>query len=167
MAIIGAGPAGLTAAFELGRLSSSHQVVVLEESDSIGGIARTEIYKGFRFDIGGHRFFTKVKEIEDLWHEICQDDFLLRPRVSRIHYRGKFYAYPLRPFNALRNIGAYETVRIALSYLKWRVRPHRRRRKFRAMGHEPLRRPPIPALLPHLHGEGLGHPLRRNSSRLG
>lgn len=126
VAVIGAGPAGLTAAYELGKLSAAHQVIVLEESDSVGGIARTEEYKGFRFDIGGHRFFTKVKEVNDLWHEICKDDFLLRPRLSRIYYRGKFYAYPLEPFNALRNIGAYETVRIALSYVKWRVRPHPR-----------------------------------------
>ena len=125
VAIIGAGPAGLTAAYELGKLSAAHQIIVLEGSDSVGGIARTETYKGYRFDIGGHRFFTKVQEIDALWHEICQDDFFLRPRLSRIFYRGKFYAYPLQPFNALRNIGVYETVRIVLSYLKWQVRPHR------------------------------------------
>jgi protoporphyrinogen oxidase len=122
--IIGAGPAGLTAAYELGRIGWPHKIIVLEESDQVGGIARTETYKGFRFDIGGHRFFTKVKEVDDLWHEVCREDFLLRPRLSRIFYRGKFYDYPLRPFNALRTIGAYETVRIALSYMKWQVRPH-------------------------------------------
>jgi protoporphyrinogen oxidase len=122
--IIGAGPAGLTAAYELARLGAPHKVILLEESDQVGGIARTEVYKGFRFDIGGHRFFTKVKEVDDLWHEVCQDEFLLRPRLSRIYYRGKFYAYPLRALNALRNIGLYETIRIALSYVKWRVRPH-------------------------------------------
>jgi len=97
---------------------------VLEGSDQVGGIARTETYKGFRFDIGGHRFFTKVKEVGDLWQEVCGDDFLLRPRLSRIFYRGKFYDYPLRPLKALWTIGAYETMRIALSYLKWRMRPH-------------------------------------------
>ena len=122
--IIGAGPAGLTAAYELGRIGWRHTITVLEESDQVGGIARTETYKGFRFDIGGHRFFTKVKEVDDLWHEVCREDFLLRPRLSRIFYRGKFYDYPLRPFNALRTIGAYETIRIALSYMKWQVRPH-------------------------------------------
>ncbi len=122
--IIGAGPAGLTAAYELGHIGWAHKITVLEESDQVGGIARTEIYKGFRFDIGGHRFFTKVKEVEDLWHEVCREDFLLRRRLSRIFYRGKFYDYPLRPFNALRTIGAYETVRIALSYMKWQLRPH-------------------------------------------
>jgi protoporphyrinogen oxidase len=122
--IVGGGPAGLTAAHELSKLDPARSVIVLEASDHVGGLARTETYKGFRFDIGGHRFFTKVKQVEDLWHEVCGDDFILRPRLSRIYYRSKFYDYPLRPVNALRTIGAYETVRIALSYLKWRVRPH-------------------------------------------
>src|SRR4051812_6565385 len=84
--IIGAGPAGLTAAYELDKLDAPHNVIVLEESGQVGGIARTEVYKGFRFDIGGHRFFTKVKEVDDLWHEVCRDEFLLRPRLSRIYY---------------------------------------------------------------------------------
>jgi protoporphyrinogen oxidase len=122
--IIGGGPAGLTAAYELSKLDPSRKIVVLEAGKQVGGIARTETYKGFRFDIGGHRFFTKVKQVDDLWHEVCGDEFILRPRLSRIYYRGKFYDYPLRPFKALRTIGPYETVRIALSYLKWRVRPH-------------------------------------------
>ena len=122
--IIGAGPAGLTAAYELDRLGAPHRAIVLEGSDKIGGISRTESYKGFRFDIGGHRFFTKVSEVDALWHEVCGSDFLLRPRQSRIFYRNKFYDYPLKPFNALRNIGVYESVRIALSYAKWRFRPH-------------------------------------------
>ena len=122
--IIGAGPAGLTAAYELDRLGAPHKAIVLEASDKIGGIARTESYKGFRFDIGGHRFFTKVREVDALWHEVCGSEFLLRPRLSRIFYRNKFFDYPLKPWNALRNIGVYESVRIALSYAKWRVRPH-------------------------------------------
>ncbi len=122
--IIGAGPAGLTAAHELGKLRSPYKAIVLEESAQVGGIARTETYKGYRFDIGGHRFFTKVKEVDDLWHEVCGNEFLLRHRLSRIYYRRKFYDYPLRPFRALWTIGPYETVRIALSYLKWHVRPH-------------------------------------------
>lgn len=123
--IIGGGPAGLTAAYELGKYSPAHHSVVLESSDQVGGIARTETYKDFRFDIGGHRFFTKVEAVEALWHEVCGEEFLIRPRMSRIFYRGKFYDYPLKIFNALGNIGIYETVRIALSYVKWRVRPHR------------------------------------------
>jgi protoporphyrinogen oxidase len=122
--IIGAGPAGLTAAYELDRLGAPHKSIVLEESGKIGGISRTESYKGFRFDIGGHRFFTKVKEVDALWHEVCGSDFLLRPRLSRIFYRNRFFDYPLKPLNALRNIGVYESIRIALSYAKWRVRPY-------------------------------------------
>lgn len=122
--IVGAGPAGLTAAYEISKLDPRRRVIVLEASDQVGGLARTETYKGFRFDIGGHRFFTKVKQVDDLWHEVCGDDFILRPRLSRIYYRSRFYDYPLRPLNALRTIGPYETVRIALSYLKWRLRPH-------------------------------------------
>jgi protoporphyrinogen oxidase len=122
--IIGAGPAGLTTAYELRKLRSSGKSILLEESEQVGGIARTETYKGYRFDIGGHRFFTKVKEVDDLWHEVCGKEFLRRQRLSRIYYRQKFYNYPLKPFSALRTLGLYETIRIVLSYLKWHVRPH-------------------------------------------
>jgi protoporphyrinogen oxidase len=90
----------------------------------VGGISRTVVADGYRFDIGGHRFFTKVPEVEALWHEILPDeDFMLRPRSSRIYYRGKFYDYPLKPLNALRNLGPLEAVRCALSFLWVRVRP--------------------------------------------
>ena len=91
MAIIGGGPAGLTAAYELHKHSESHHPVVFEESDMVGGIARTEVYKGYRYDIGGHRFFTKVKPVRDLWREVLPNDFLKRPRMSRIYYRSKYY----------------------------------------------------------------------------
>ncbi|MGB0996265.1 MAG: FAD-dependent oxidoreductase, partial [Acidimicrobiales bacterium] len=102
--VIGAGPAGLTAAYELGK--RDHKAVVLEADDVVGGISRTARVGDWRFDIGGHRFFTKVTPVRDLWHEILPDeDFLLRPRMSRIFYRGRFYDYPLRAFNALRNLG--------------------------------------------------------------
>ncbi len=88
--IIGAGPAGLTAAYELSR--NQVPATVLEADDIVGGISRTVERDGWRFDIGGHRFFTKVPRVEALWHEILPDgDFLLRPRQSRILYRGKFY----------------------------------------------------------------------------
>ncbi|GAA4746171.1 NAD(P)/FAD-dependent oxidoreductase [Sphingomonas daechungensis] len=123
VAIIGGGPAGLTAAYCLQKHGSSHPIV-LEESSQVGGIARTEVYKGYRFDIGGHRFFTKVKPVEKLWKEVLPNDFLRRPRMSRIYYRGKYFAYPLKMFNALNNMGIYESARIMLSYLKWKVRPH-------------------------------------------
>ncbi|MGF1477021.1 MAG: NAD(P)/FAD-dependent oxidoreductase [Geminicoccaceae bacterium] len=129
-AIIGGGPAGLTAAHILLDDDPSHQLVVFEASNLVGGIARTESYKGFRFDIGGHRFFTKVKEVEALWREICGDDFITRPRMSRIYYRGRYYAYPLKIFNALANMGPVEAGHIMLSYIKWQVRPHREEENF-------------------------------------
>jgi protoporphyrinogen oxidase len=120
--IIGAGPAGLTAAYELAREGESS--TVLEADDVVGGISRTVQRDGWRFDIGGHRFFSKVERVERFWHEILEpDEFLLRPRSSRIYYGGKFYDYPLKPLNALRNLGLIEAVRCVLSYLWVRVRP--------------------------------------------
>ncbi|MEO0438048.1 MAG: NAD(P)/FAD-dependent oxidoreductase [Pseudomonadota bacterium] len=119
--VIGAGPAGLTTAFEL----SKHGVraVTFEQAATVGGIARTEAYKGYRFDIGGHRFFTKVKEVEQLWHEVLADDLIKVPRLSRIYYRGKFFQYPLEPLNALQGLGLANSVMIGLSYLKAKLRP--------------------------------------------
>lgn len=120
--VIGAGPAGLTAAFELARRGVP--CTVLEGTDQVGGISRTVERNGWRFDIGGHRFFTKVQPVEDLWHEILPDeDFLLRPRMSRIFYEGKYYDYPLKPLNALGNLGVIEAVRCVLSYGVARVKP--------------------------------------------
>jgi protoporphyrinogen oxidase len=124
VAIIGAGPAGLTAAYQFLKRTDQHHVIVFERSGQVGGIARTEIYKGFRFDIGGHRFFTKVPAVNALWREVLSEEFLRRPRMSRIYYKGKFFAYPLKVFNALSRMGVYESVRILLSYIKWRLRPH-------------------------------------------
>ncbi|MEM7488742.1 MAG: NAD(P)/FAD-dependent oxidoreductase [Pseudomonadota bacterium] len=123
VAIIGAGPAGLTAAYQIMKSPRPVTAQVYEAGDLVGGISRTESYKGFRIDIGGHRFFTKVKEVEALWKEILGSDFIKRPRQSRIFYRGKFYQYPLKIFNALGNIGAYESTRIMLSYIKRQIKP--------------------------------------------
>jgi protoporphyrinogen oxidase len=120
--IIGAGPAGLTAAYQLGKLG--YRSTVLEADSVVGGISRTVERDGWRFDIGGHRFFTKVNPVEELWHEILtDDDFMLRPRKSRIYYQGKFYDYPLRAANALGNLGVVEAVRCVLSYLWARIHP--------------------------------------------
>lgn len=127
--VIGAGPAGLTAAYQLGK--AGRTATVLEADDVVGGISRTAMRDGWRFDIGGHRFFTKVKPVSELWHEILPDeDFLLRPRMSRIYYQGKFYDYPLRAFNALGNLGIVEAVRCVLSYVWARINPPKDQSKF-------------------------------------
>ncbi len=114
--IIGAGPAGLTAALELSR--HGIPAVVLEADKQVGGISRTVNYKGYLFDIGGHRFFTKWEEVNRIWQEVLGDKFLLRPRLSRIYYRKKFFLYPLVAKNALFGLGPVESVRILLSYLR-------------------------------------------------
>ncbi len=119
--IIGAGPAGLTAAYKL--LGSGVHPIVFEKDDVVGGISRTVRYKGYKFDIGGHRFFTKVKVVEDMWHEVMRDDFLLRSRSSRILYRGKYFHYPMRPMNAVFGLGLGNSVLVILSYLKSLVFP--------------------------------------------
>ncbi|WP_230688658.1 NAD(P)/FAD-dependent oxidoreductase [Micromonospora sp. WMMD558] len=122
--VIGAGPAGLTAAYELLRWGAP--VRVFEADEVVGGISRTVERDGWRFDIGGHRFFTKVSRVEDFWHEILPDeDFLLRPRMSRIYYRGALYDYPLSAANALRNLGLWEAARCMGSYARARLRPPR------------------------------------------
>ena len=120
--IIGAGPAGLTAAWQLAK--AGHTSTVLEADSVVGGISRTAECDGWRFDIGGHRFFTKVKAVEDIWHEILDDDdFLTRPRMSRIYYNNSYFDYPLKPMNALRGLGPVEAVRCVASYAWARVRP--------------------------------------------
>ncbi len=120
--IIGAGPAGLTAAYELSK--HGQPVIVLEaDPEYVGGISRTVNYKGFHFDIGGHRFFSKSREIEDLWTEIGGDLMLERPRSSRIFYRGQFYSYPLKPFEALSKLGLFESIRCMASFAKAKIRP--------------------------------------------
>ncbi len=122
--VVGAGPAGLTAAYVLAKKGVTS--TVLESDTVVGGISRTAEREGWRFDIGGHRFFTKVQAVEDLWFEILgPDDFLRRPRLSRVYYRGKFYDYPIVPMNVLKNIGPVEAVRCVLSYLWVRIHPPR------------------------------------------
>lgn len=120
--VIGAGPAGLTAAYQLSK--AGIYPIVVEADNVVGGISRTVLRDGWRFDIGGHRFFTKVPEVEALWHEILPDeDFLLRPRMSRIFYEGKYYDYPLKAVNALSNLGIVEAIRCGLSYMWAKLHP--------------------------------------------
>src|ERR1700752_2749251 len=113
--VIGAGPAGLTAAYCLTK--STPSVIVIEKDPVyVGGISRTVRYRDCLFDIGGHRFFSKSKEVVDLWREILPDDFITRRRLSRIYYGGKFYSYPLNAFQALRNLGIFTSAACMLSY---------------------------------------------------
>jgi protoporphyrinogen oxidase len=121
--IVGAGPAGLTAAYVLA--ARGEPVCVFEQDGQVGGIARTVEYKGFRFDIGGHRFFTKVGAVNELWRSMLGPDFLKRPRLSRIFYAGKFFDYPLKPMNALFGLGLWNAFLAALSYLWVHIKPIR------------------------------------------
>jgi protoporphyrinogen oxidase len=126
--VLGGGPAGLTAGYLLAKQGKA--VIVLESSDMVGGIARTEVRDGYRFDLGGHRFFTKVKEVDDLWHEIMKDEFLKRPRKSRIYWNDKFLEYPLEGMDVIRKLGPVELVRCGLSYLWAAVKPKGREESF-------------------------------------
>jgi protoporphyrinogen oxidase len=129
VAIVGAGPAGLTAAYLLSK--KGYKVTVIEKDPVyVGGISRTVEHDGFRFDIGGHRFFSKSQEVVDLWNEILPDDFIQRPRMSRIYYEGKFYSYPLRAFEALWNLGIFRSTWCMASYAWAKLRPNRNVRSF-------------------------------------
>ncbi len=119
--IIGGGPAGLTAAYLLAQQGRS--VRVFEQDAQVGGIARTAEYKGFRFDIGGHRFFTKVTAVNELWRSMLGPEFLRRPRLSRIYYDGKFFDYPLKPMNALMGLGLWNSALVGASYMWSHIRP--------------------------------------------
>jgi len=126
--IIGAGPAGLAAAYELARRGLPS--TVLEKADKVGGLARTEVYKGYRFDIGGHRFVTKFKEVQDLWETIMGDDFREVSRLSRIYYRHRFFQYPLDLLNTIGNLGLSESLMILLSYFRSLLWPYHQEETF-------------------------------------
>jgi protoporphyrinogen oxidase len=124
--IIGAGPAGLTAAYALTR--AHIPALVLEAEPHVGGHARTAEQNGFLFDVGGHRFFTKIPEVQQIWKEVMAERFLRVSRLSRILYRGRFYHYPLKPWEALRQMGFFESAWVILSYLRKRLFPLREER---------------------------------------
>ncbi|HET9720902.1 MAG TPA: NAD(P)/FAD-dependent oxidoreductase [Solirubrobacteraceae bacterium] len=119
--VLGGGPAGLTAAYQL--VKAGKPVIVLESTGQLGGIARTTVKEGFRFDLGGHRFFTKVQEVDDLWHEIVGAEFLKRPRQSRIYWNDKFLEYPLQGMDVIRKLGPVELTRCMISYMWAAVKP--------------------------------------------
>ena len=124
VAIIGAGPAGLTAGYLLTKRGFT--VAIIEKDQTyVGGISRTVEHEGYRFDIGGHRFFSKSQQVVDLWNEILPDDFIQRPRMSRIYYEGKFYSYPLRAFEALWNLGIVRSTLCMASFAKAKAFPNR------------------------------------------
>ena len=127
--IIGAGPAGLTAAWELTR-NGRTALVIEQDATHVGGIARTVTYKGFRFDIGGHRFFSKNADIEKLWAEILGDRMIECERLSRIYYRGRFFKYPLETLNVLENLGIAESIACMVSYAAARLKPKREIKSF-------------------------------------
>jgi protoporphyrinogen oxidase len=126
--VLGAGPAGLTAAYLLARRGVP--VTVLEADEQVGGIAKTVVRDGYRFDLGGHRFFTKSAEVERIWHEVLGDELLLRPRMSRIHWNGRFLDYPLNARDVIRKLGPVELGRAGLSYARARVRPRGNEKSF-------------------------------------
>jgi protoporphyrinogen oxidase len=120
VAVLGAGPAGLTAAYRL--VQRGLPVVVFEADEQVGGIARTVVRDGYRFDLGGHRFFTKSAEVQGLWEELLGPELLVRPRLSRIYWRGRFIEYPLRPADVFAKVGPVELTRSMGSYARARLR---------------------------------------------
>jgi protoporphyrinogen oxidase len=126
--IFGAGPAGLAAGIKLTENNKS--VLIFEKDKQVGGISKTLEFKGYRFDLGGHRFFSKSKEVNDLWEKTLGDKFLERPRLSRMYYKNKFFSYPVKPFNALWGLGIWESVLILFSYLKIKLKPYKQENNF-------------------------------------
>lgn len=127
--IIGGGPAGLTAAYQLSKAKVPS--VVFEKAEKVGGLSKTVEYKGFLFDLGGHRFYTKVEAVEKIWHEVLPNgDFLLRPRLSRIYFKKKFFPYPLKISRELLHIGCHNMLMIPASFLKSRIVPYKREDNF-------------------------------------
>ena len=126
--ILGGGPAGLSAAYELS--GQGVRSLVLEKESSVGGLARSLQHQGYLFDIGGHRFFTKVPIIEQMWRDVLGEDLLTRPRLSRVYFRSKFFQYPLDARNALAGLGPLEALRCLASFVRAHCFPRKPERSF-------------------------------------
>jgi protoporphyrinogen oxidase len=113
--VAGAGPAGLTAAYEAVRRGA--RALVVEMDTIVGGHARTAVHNGYRFDMGGHRFFTKMPRVQAIWDELLGDDMLHVPRLSRIYYNRRFFQYPLQITNVLTGLGLWNSAMMGFSYL--------------------------------------------------
>lgn len=98
---------------------------MFEKGARVGGISRTEDYKGYKIDIGGHRFFTKIEKVQQMWEEVLEEDLLFRPRLSRIYYKDKFFNYPIQLFNVLKNLGLVESARVLVSFLQSKLFPYK------------------------------------------
>ena len=164
--VIGAGPAGLTAALQLAELGVP--VLVVEANTRVGGLAQTVEYKGFRFDIGGHRFFTKVPAVRDLWRSMLGADFLTRPRLSRIFFDGKFFDYPLKPADALAQPGRLPQHRDSRELPVGQGTADPSGSELRRLGHEPLRTTGCSGLFfEDLHRESVGHSVPHDQRTVG
>ena len=163
--IIGAGPAGLTAAYQLNKLGIRSTIV--EKDDIVGGPARTVRHNGYLFDVGGHWFFTKVAAVEQMWREVLGDDLLLRKRQSRILYKKKLFDYPLKPLNALGGLGAWNSALAMLSYVKAKISPRGSDQTFEGWISQSFRRAALSHLLQILYREGVGEPLPPDFRRMG
>ena len=120
--IIGAGPAGLSAAYELSK--SDKKIIILEKKNRVGGLAETKVFGEYRYDIGPHRFFTKNEEVNKLFIKMLDQDAVLVNRLTRILFNGKYFDYPLTPINALFGLGIFESITIGVSYIYARIRSY-------------------------------------------
>ena len=127
--ILGAGPAGIGAAHELGK-NNVDSIIVIDKNDKIGGLARTEVFDNIRFDVGPHRFFSKNQEINNLWHDTLGEDFKVVDRITRIYYKNKYFNYPIKPFDVLMKLSPVELFYAAFSFFYAKLFPNKNIKTF-------------------------------------